>query len=69
MRQAVYFCADGIWIEDGTDNPVWLFSGSALELISILIYHREMDLESAQFYVVGIAFDDWCDPNQKYAGQ
>lgn len=48
--QAVYFCTDGIWIVPHYDEP-YRYNGPALELLSILIYHTELDITDARFRV------------------
>lgn len=50
MNRTVYFCTDGIWLCDGLEEPIRWF-GPAEEILSILIYHEEFDLQTIRFRV------------------
>lgn len=49
-NESMTFTANGVWIQPLLSDGFW-FSGSAFELVSILIYHTEIDIDSARFYV------------------
>lgn len=49
--QAVWFCADDVWIMDGTNDEPWQWRGSVQDFLSILISHPELDITKARFFV------------------
>lgn len=49
-NESVTFYRNGIWIQPVLSDGFW-FGGSVADLLSIMIYHTEMDLESTRFYV------------------
>ena len=52
-NESVEFRPDGVWIQPLlSDGFYW--SGSVIELLSIMVYHTEMDIASTRFYVRGL---------------
>lgn len=49
-NESIAFTPQGIWIQPLLSDGFW-FVGDAHELLSILIYHTEIDVEHARFYV------------------
>lgn len=49
-NESITFTAAGIWIQPLLSDGFW-FTGSAIELLSILVYHREIDVDRALFRV------------------
>lgn len=49
-NESITFTPEGIWIQP-INSDRFRFSGSALELMSIMVYHHDLDIDSARFYV------------------
>lgn len=49
-NESIIFTAEGIWIQPINSDGFW-FSGSPTELISIMIFHVDLDINNAKFYV------------------
>ena len=49
-NESIEFSPRGIWIQPVLSDGFW-FSGTPAELISIMVYHQELDVEWARFYV------------------
>lgn len=49
-NESIAFTSQGIWIQPLLSDGFW-FVGDPHELLSILVYHREIDVERARFYV------------------
>lgn len=48
--ESVTFTKQGVWIQPLLSDGFW-FSGSTHALLSILVYHTEIDIDKAQFRV------------------
>lgn len=55
-NESITFYTDAIWIQP-VNSEGFLFSGSPLELISILVYHKEIDMENAVIRVRPYKFE------------
>ena len=49
-NESITFTNHGIWIQPLLSDGFW-FSGSPEELVSIMIFHEELDIDNARFYV------------------
>ena len=49
-NESMTFTSKGVWIQPLLSDGFW-FSGSVIELVSILIYHTELDITNSRFYV------------------
>lgn len=49
-NESIVFSDAGIWIQPLLSRGFY-FNGSAVELLSILIYHKEIDIDVATFRV------------------
>ena len=50
VNESVTFTPEGIWIQPVLSDGFW-FTGSVIELLSIMVYHTELDIEYTRFYV------------------
>jgi hypothetical protein len=50
VNESVTFTKRGVWIQPLLSDGFW-FGGSVIELFSIMIYHKDLDIDNARFYV------------------
>jgi hypothetical protein len=50
MKWNVWFTSNGIWISSD-DTGIFRFNGSVVEFLSILVYHKELDISDTRFLV------------------
>lgn len=53
-NESITFTNYGIWIQPLLSRGFW-FEGSVTELLSIMVYHHELDIASARFRVREVA--------------
>lgn len=51
-NESLVFRPEGVWVQPLLSDGFW-FSGSPAELLSILVFHKEIDIERSRFYVRG----------------
>jgi hypothetical protein len=56
-NESITFTKDGIYVQPLLSDGFW-FSGQPFELISILIYHLDIDIDKAVFRVRESFFDE-----------
>ena len=49
-NESITITPQGVWIQPVLSSR-FRFSGSIVELFSILVYHTELDIDHARFYV------------------
>lgn len=60
-KPQVTFAPDGVWIYDGQHTP-YRFTSHPLDLISVMVYHKDLDLTQTRFRVIGR------DANSRFIG-
>ena len=51
LHDRVWFTSQGVYIHTQADPQPWLFSGTPIELLSILVANPQIDIEHAEFIV------------------
>lgn len=49
-NESITFTSRGVYVQPLLSKGFW-FAGSPADLISIMVYHKDLDIDNAKFYV------------------